>query len=393
MTYRQLISQNKILKKIIAIQLVAYFGAWFSSVAIYTMLVDFGASAFLISLITATHFLPAIVFAPFIGGLIDRVKAKKLMLILLTIELIMTLCFLFIDSLDDVYLLFIFLFIRMSSASIFFTTEMTLFPKIIDGDALTKMNELHSIIWSLTFTLGVAISGIVVNIYGIELSFIIDALFFVIAILILLFTNLDEKTQELKTKFFKSIKDGFGYIRKNTFLIKLIFLHASVGLLTFDAIVTLLAGSIYKYTIAVPLAIGLTHAFRALGIMIGPMVLTNWINKERLFYLFIFQGFAVILWAVLQYNFYFGLVSMFIMGFSTSIIWSYTYSILQNKIQEEYIGRVLAYNEMIYMFTSAVTTMSIGIFAPILQLSTISIIFGFCMMLAGLYYKKNLKLM
>jgi hydrogenase-4 membrane subunit HyfE len=101
----------------------------------------------------------------------------------------------------------------------------------------------------------------------------------------------------------------------------------------------------------------------------------------------------VLLWAILQYNFYFGLVSMFIMGFSTSIIWSYTYSILQNKIQEEYIGRVLAYNEMVYMFISAFTTFFIGIFAPILQLSTISIIFGFCMILSGLYYKKNLKLM
>ncbi len=167
MTYKQLFKNHKIVRQLFAIQFIAYFGAWFSNVAIYSMMVDFGASASVIALVTAIHFIPAVVFAPFSGSIVDRVNPKTLMIFLLFTELSMTLCFLFISSLDDLWMLLIFLFIRMSSASMFFTAEMTLLPKLLSGKTLIKANELHSIIWSFTFTAGMAMGGIVVNIYGV----------------------------------------------------------------------------------------------------------------------------------------------------------------------------------------------------------------------------------
>ena len=62
---------------------IASFGAWFSTVAIYTMVVEFGSSEFAIAIVTAMHFIPAILIAPFSGSLIDRLKIKPLMVTLL----------------------------------------------------------------------------------------------------------------------------------------------------------------------------------------------------------------------------------------------------------------------------------------------------------------------
>lgn len=184
MNYVSILRDNEVVRKLSLLQLIAYFGAWFSNVAIYTMLVKFGSSAFAISLVTAMHLIPAVIIAPLSGAIIDKFKIKSLMLTLLSIELIMTLLFLTIDDKSELWLLMIFIFIRMGSASMFFSTEMSLLPKIISGKTLQKVNEIHSIIWSFTYAAGMAASGIVVNAYGAKTAIIIDAVFFIFAIIL-----------------------------------------------------------------------------------------------------------------------------------------------------------------------------------------------------------------
>ena len=388
MTYRELFRTNKIVRQISALQFIAYFGAWFSNVAIYSMLVDFGASAIMISIVTAMHLLPGVILAPFSGSIVDRVPVKPLMIALLSTELVMTLSFLLINSLSDVWMLLIFLFIRMGSASIFFTTEMTLLPKLLSGEALVKVNELHSIIWSFTFTAGMAFGGIIVNMYGVKVSFLIDSLFFLMALMILLQINFNIEAKKIETSILHSIKEGITYLKNNKRLFHYIFLHASVGLTAFDALVTLLADYHYKYVLAVPLAIGLTNATRALALMVGPLFISNWINKERLLYVFIAQGLSIIIWSTLQDNFYIALFGVFITGLATTTIWSYTYAMLQEEVESSYLGRVLAYNEMIFMVANICTTLFIGLMASLVGLDIITTILGCGFLAIGYYYKR-----
>jgi len=364
-------------------------GAWFSNVAIYSMLVDFNASAFTISLVTAMYFLPAVILSPFSGTFVDRVDPKKLMMILLFSELAMTISFLTIKSIDDVPMLLLFLFIRTSSASMFFTSEMTLMPKLIKGEALVKANELHSIIWSFTFTAGMALGGVVVHSLGIKSAFIIDSSMFIISILILSKIDFDIEIKKVTQTIFSSIKDGYDYIVAHKEIIKLIFLHGSVGLTAFDTLVTLLANYHYKYIIAVPLAIGLSNATRALALMIGPLVIQRWVSKTNLFYIFVFQGIFIIIWGFVQNNFYSGLVGIFFTGLLTTTLWSYTYALIQERVEHNYLGRVLAYNEMIFMLSNVFTTLFIGIMVSFIDLMWITIILGVLFILVGFYYRSQ----
>ena len=387
MNYRELLANNPIVRKLSILQFVAYFGAWFSNVAIYTMLVEFESSAFAISVVTAMHLLPAVLIAPLSGAIIDRFKIKSLMLTLLCTELVMTLLFLTIDSKDELWLLMIFIFIRMGSASMFFSTEMSLLPKIVSGKALQKTNEIHSIIWSFTYAAGMAAGGIVVNAYGIKTSIIIDALFFLTAII--LFLNIEFKVDVIHTKekILTMIKDGFLYIKNNKIVLHLIILHSSVGLTSFDTLVTLLAKNEYKYVIAVPLSIGITNAVRAVALMVGPLFITNRVNKETLTYIFIFQGVAIIAWGFLQFNFYIALIAVFLTGFTTTTIWSYTYALLQEKVEQKYLGRVISYNDMTFMISNVATTFFIGIMAGFISLELITIIIGLAFFVVAIYYK------
>lgn len=388
MNYREVLTKNPLIRKLSLLQFIAYFGAWFSNVAIYTMLVNFGSSSLAIAVITAMHLLPAVIIAPLSGAIIDRFKIKSLMLTLLLIELIMTLLFLTIDSKDELWILMILIFIRMGSASMFFSTEMSLLPKIVSGKTLQKTNEIHSIIWSFTYAAGMGVSGLVVNAYGVKTAIIIDALFFVSAII--LFFNIEFKVEIIHTKekISSMIKDGFYYIKNNKTVLHLILLHSSVGLTAFDTLVTLLAKNEYRTIIAVPLAIGVTNAIRAIALMIGPFFITNRVNKDSLTYIFVFQGLAIILWGLFQFNFYLALIFVFLTGFVTTTIWSYTYALLQEKVEQKYLGRVISYNDMIFMVSNIATTFFIGIMADLIPLELVTIIIGIAFFIVAIYYQK-----
>jgi len=388
LTYKDLLVNHKIIRQISLIQLFAYFGAWFSHVAIYTMLVKFGASATQISFVVAMNFLPSIILSVFSGSLVDRLPLKKFMISLLCVEVLMTSMFFFINSLEDIYFLMILLFIRMASASIFFTSEMTLLPKILDENLLSKANEIHSIIWSFTFTAGMALGGLVVHNFGINAAFSIDIIFFIFAITIFINTKINLKHTKATTHIFDDIKDGLKYILENKKLIHYMILHASVGFTAFDSLVTLLADWEYKNIISIALAIGITNATRAAALMIGPFFITNWIDKKRLFYLFIVQGITIFIWGLLQHNFYIALIGVFLTGFVTTTLWSYTYAMLQEEVEQKYLGRVLSYNEMMFMIFNIFTTLFIGFMATLVCLDTITFIIAALFIITAFYYKR-----
>jgi len=342
------------------IQLISYFGTWFSQVAIFSMLVSFGADEVTIALTAAMSMLPAVILAPLIGIAIDRFHFKTLMLTLLSTEILATVGFVFINTLSYVWVLMVLIFIRSFAASLLFSAEMALFPKLLQGEMLKNTNEIHSIIWSFTYAAGMATGGVVTYYIGFDAAFIVDALLYSSALLLLLGLKLElEKTIHLISPL-QMLKEGFFYLTSHRKLFHLILLHAAIGLTSFDALVTLLADFRYKAFIAVPLAIGLMNASRALGLMVGPFFIGNRIAKENLHWFFLLQGVSIILWSQLEAHFYLSLASLFITGFFITTLWAYTYLLVQEETEKKYMGRVISYNDMFFMLSNVMTALFIG---------------------------------
>ena len=324
------------------------------------MIVSFGADEITIALTATMAMLPAVILAPIIGLVIDRMEFKKLMSILLLIEISMTIGFIFINSLDYVWILMILIFIRSSAASMLFSAEMALFPKLVSGEMLKNTNEIHSVIWSLCYALGMAVGGIVTYYIGFDLAFTVDAILYSIAILLLIGLHISiDKIVHTESNW-DMLKDGFTYLKSQKKILHLILLHASIGLTSFDALITLLSDFQYKEFIAVPLAIGWMNATRALGLMIGPFFISKIISKHNLHYFFILQGLAIILWSQLEYNFYLALIGLFITGFFITTLWSYTYLLIQEETETKFMGRVISYNDMFFMLSNVATALFVG---------------------------------
>jgi MFS family permease len=390
--YIELLKEEDVLRRLSFIQLLTYFGAWFSNVAIYTLLIQMDVSAETVGFVAMLHFLAGVIQAPFSGAVIDRFSPKKLMMFLILLESIATLCLVLIDSLFQIWFLYLLIFLKMAAASFYFTTEMSLLPKILDGKKLQRANELHSIIWSLSYTLGMAISGFAVYVLGVKIAFVFDAFMFIVAFFMLASLSLKIEQISMEVSLLKMMKESIIYIKANPKALHLMLIHAFVGLTAFDALVALMVEKYYATIIATSLALGLMHASRAFGLVIGPVILGKWVNNKRLFYIFFAQGIAVWVWAYVMEWFYLSIAASILVGFFTTTLWSYTYTLLQKNIDKKYYGRIVAYNDMLFLSTAAFTSYMIGyLFEKDISLEMIAFFMGFGFIIGGVYYNYILK--
>jgi MFS family permease len=349
-------------------------------------------SAEVVAFVAMLNFLAGVIQAPFSGAIIDRFRAKELMLFLIAVEILSTAALIFVSEVSDLYLLYLLIFLKMAAASFYFTTEMSLLPKILHGDKLQRANELHSIIWSLSYTLGMAISGFVVYWLGIKTAFLLDALMFVFAFFLLYGLDFRDEIIHIQENLFRMMRDTFSYLKNNPKALHLMLIHAFVGLTAFDALVALMVDRYYASIIATSLALGLLHSARAVGLVVGPVVLGKWINNRRLVYIFLGQGVAIWIWAYVMDDFYLSLIASVLVGFFTTTLWSYSYTLLQKNIDKKYYGRIVAYNDMLFLSTAALTSYMIGYLATVAySLENIAFLMGLGFIIGAVYYNFILK--
>jgi len=383
----ELLANEPILRRLSIIQLIAYFAAWFSNVAIYTLLIQMEVNLGIIALTAALHFLPGVLQAPFSGTIIDRVAPKRIMMLLMMTEILMTLPLMLISELSELWLLFILVFVRMGAASFYFTLEMSLLPRILKANDLKLANEIHSVIWSFSYTFGMAISGFVVYMVGVKIAFFLDALLFVAAISLLMGLVLPSPVQKTQQGYWSMMQESIAYVRTKPLLVHLIFLHGFVGFTAFDALVAMMVDIYYAPVIATALGIGLLHSFRAVGLVIGPILLGKWMTNRRLGYLLLFQALSIFLWAAVLDSFYASLAASVIVGLGTTTLWSYTYTLLQSHTDEEFYGRIVAYNDMIFLLSVAIISLVIGMLAESgISLKIITMVLGSGFIVAVFYY-------
>jgi MFS transporter, DHA3 family, macrolide efflux protein len=388
MTYLQLLSTNKNIRTLWLAGLFSNFGSWFTTVALYALLLEFNASSMLVAVLAAIHMIPGALLAPVSGVMIDKVDAKKLILSLIVLQIVATFFMIFINDASQIWLLFLLVLFKMAGASFVFTAEMALTPHLVKEEELRYANDINAATWSITFVVGMALGGLAVEYIGIASAFILDIITFIIAFLLMKNLQIHKTIHKSSERIFHLMKEGFFYLKNRPKVMHLILLHAAVGLTAFDALITLLARDYYANQVSEPLAIGFMQAIKAVGLFLGPFVFIYFTNQKKLLtWLFFAQGLAILLWVTLQFDYYLSFFGLFFTGLFITSIWSITFSMIQSSIDEAYYGRVIAYNDMIFLSVNAIVSILIGVLAQAhLSLELITSIFGVMFFVTGFYY-------
>jgi hypothetical protein len=118
-------------------------------------------------------------------------------------------------------------------------------------------------------------------------------------------------------------------------------------------------------------------------------MIEKYLNNKNLVWLLFFQGVALIIWALIYENFYWSLVGTFLVGFVTTSLWSYTYTFIQTQTDQNFLGRVVSYNDMLFLSVAAGTSILIGVGLDMqLSIGWILGILGIVFLLASLYYQR-----
>lgn len=375
------------LRVLSSVQFICYFGMWFSHTGIFALLIELDAPVWAITLAAAMAFIPNVLLAPINGVIVDRFSPKKLMMLMLFIEIITVFMLIFIDDISLLWLLFIIIFVRMGVGVVYFQTEMSLLPNLMTKKNLKLANEIHSIIWAVSYTAGMGLAGIFIHYFGIKASFLFDFGLYIVGLGLISRLKAPVVIKTTSQNIFNMMKEGLGYIKANPVLMHIIFLHSFVGVTAYDNLVALMAKYQYKEIMSISLIIGFMNMTRAISLVVGPMILSKFINNKTLIWLFIGEFLGIGLWAVLQFDYYLGLIGLVAAGFCTSTLWSYTFTMLQNSCDKRFYGRVIAYKDMIYYLVSATISFMIGVlYESGVSLAMITFLMAVIFLFGALYY-------
>lgn len=386
--YLALLRYNRNLRILISIQMICYFGMWFSHTGIFTLLIDLKAPVWALTLAAAMAFIPNVFLAPINGIIIDKFNPKPMMIFLMFIETVSVLMLVFIDDLSLLWLLFVLIFVRMGVGVTYFQTEMSLLPNLLSKKNLKLANEIHSIIWAASYTAGMGIAGVFIHYFGVKEAFLFDFALYIFGIFLLTKLNIPNIVKTKTQKAFLMMKEGLKYIKNNPLIVHLILLHSFVGITAYDNLIALMASYQYKEILSASLIIGFMNMTRALSLVVGPIMLSKFINTKTLFWLFIGEFLGIGLWAILQFNYYLGLIGLIAAGFCTSSLWSFTFTMLQNSCDKKFYGRVIAYKDMVYFIISAFVSLAIGAAYELgISLMAITFSMGSAFLIGAFYYK------
>lgn len=386
--YLALLRYNRNLRILTSIQMICYFGMWFSHTGIFTLLIDLKAPVWALTLAAAMAFIPNVFLAPINGIIIDKFNPKPMMIFLMFIETLSVLMLVFIDDLSLLWLLFVLIFVRMGVGVTYFQTEMSLLPNLLSKKNLKLANEIHSIIWAASYTAGMSIAGVFIHCFGVKEAFLFDFALYIFGIFLLTKLNIPNIVKTKTQKAFLMMKEGLKYIKNNPLIVHLILLHSFVGITAYDNLIALMASYQYKEILSASLIIGFMNMTRALSLVVGPIMLSKFINTKTLFWLFIGEFLGIGLWAILQFNYYLGLIGLIAAGFCTSSLWSFTFTMLQNSCDKKFYGRVIAYKDMVYFIISAFVSLAIGaVYELGISLMAITFSMGSAFLIGAFYYK------
>ena len=385
--YYVLLRYKPNLRVLSLVQFICYFGMWFSHTGIFALLIELNAPVWAITLAAAMAFIPNVLLAPINGVIVDKFNPKKLMMLMLFIEIITVFMLVFIDSISLLWLLFIIIFVRMGVGVVYFQTEMSLLPNLMSRKNLKLANEIHSIIWAVSYTAGMGLAGIFIHYFGIKASFLFDFGLYIVGLMLLTKLKAPQIIKTTSQNIFKMMGEGLGYIKANPVLMHIIFLHAFVGVTAYDNLIALMAKYQYKEIMSISLIIGFMNMTRAISLVVGPMILSKFINNRTLIWLFIGEFLGIGLWAVLQFDYYLGLIGLVAAGFCTSTLWSYTFTMLQNSCDKRFYGRVIAYKDMVYYLVSATISFMIGVlYESGVSLAMITFLMAVIFLVGAVYY-------
>ena len=358
--YLNLLRNNKRVRQLWFAQIVSELGDWLNFVALIQIIKQFSGSAQASGLLIILQMMPLVIFSPFSGALADRFDRRKIMIMA--------------DLLRagvQLWLLYLLSAMQFSLTAFFEPARSALLPNLAKGEELIQANALTGVTWSIILALGGALGGIISDLFGNQIAFLVDSATFLLSAGILLRLNVEAK-QPSDNKETKQIKD-------TSFLAVVPYLRARPRVLAVMLIksgICLTGGGVFLLSVVYgqqifpigkdgSISVGILYGVHGLGAVIGAALtghLSRASTKNALnltLVAFALRGIFFSFWAV-SLNIWFAAASILSVAACGSFLWVISTTLLQKLTDDEVRGRLFALEHALLTLSITVSIGAIG---------------------------------
>jgi MFS family permease len=223
-------------------QSVSMCGTWMQTVAMGWLTLELTGSGTSLGGMLAAQFLPILLLGPWGGVLVDRYNKRTLLLVtqILTAVLSLVLGLFVIFGVIQVWSLYVFAALFGLIKVVDNPARSTFVNELVGPSHIRNAVTLNSIVNNLARLVGPAICGMVIVLFGIGWSFMVNALSFVVVIVMLVLIHDHELTKEPPTpKSPGQIREGLAYVQSNPIVRDTLLLMVIMGTLSYEFQVSL----------------------------------------------------------------------------------------------------------------------------------------------------------
>jgi len=397
--YLELLRGNRNFRQLWLGQVVSQMGDWFDTIALYTIILNLTGSGRNIGLLLVARFVPSFVFGSLSGVVADRFNRRTIMIVSDLLRAVVVLGFLLVRRADQLWIIYFLTVLQLAFSTFFEPAKTAAIPSIVADRELVAANAISSVTWSAMLTLGAAIGGVVTGLFGTDVSFILDALSFLLSAALIASVRIPKRPPREKRKLTVSRAlgitetiEGARYVKKRPRVLALLLVKPAWGM--GGGILTLLAvfgEKIFPVGHSAATGIGVLFAARGVGTAVGPIVARR-ISGEGKKRMQNSIGIAFLIGGVFYMAF--GAASSFVVALIVlgiahtggSILWVFSTVLLQRGVEDNFRGRVFAAELALLTLTMAVSNYATGALLDPIGLSprVVSIGIGAFFLLPGL---------
>lgn len=351
-------------------QTVSLFGSSLVQYAIMWHITLETKSGMMMTLYIICGFIPTFLLSPVGGVWADRYNRKILIVVADGLIALSTLilAILFLMGHDAIWLLFLMAAIRAFFTGIQTPAVGAILPQIVPKEKLTQVNGINGSIQAVIMFVSPMVSAALLAMASIEIIFFIDVVTAAIAIFTLLaFVKVavhEKAASKQETTYLSDFKEGLRYIGEHAFLKKFFIffavffvLMAPAAFLTPLQVTRSYGGDIWRLT-AIELAF-------SVGMMAGGGIIAAWggfPNRiKTLGFASVIMGICTLgLGLVPVFWIYLGFMALF--GIVMPIFNTPAMTLLQEKIEEDYLGRVFG---VLGMISTSMMPLGMLVFGPL----------------------------
>lgn len=378
-------------------QSISLFGSSLVQYAMMWYITLTTESGMMMTLYIICGFIPTFIISPIAGVWADRYNRK--ILIMLSDGMIavatLILAIVFMMGYHSIWLLFVMAAVRAMGTGIQTPAVGAILPQIVPKDQLTRVNGLNGTLQAVIMFVSPIVSAALLTMASIEAIFFIDVITAAIGIgtlLVFFHIPLHEKANEKQTtSYFHDMRQGIHYIKDHRFL-KTFFLFFSVFFV-------LMAPAAFLTPLQVTRSFGdgvwrltaIEIAF-SIGMIAGGGIIAAWggfRNKVHtmMFSVLVMGGCTVALGIVP--NFWIYLIFIAVCGVGMPIFNTPTNVLLQEKVDENFMGRVFGVMGMISTSMMPIGMLIFGPIADFVKIESLLIGTGLLMLVLSIIFGRS----